>query len=123
MKRKQVEAVKIVEAAVEGIRRLKGKKIAVIDLTTIHHTECGYFVVCHGTSNTQADSIAHSVEETVKETTGLKPWHKDGYRNAIWILLDYGDVMVHVFREDARNFYSLESLWNDAAINYLEEEI
>jgi ribosome-associated protein len=122
MKRKQVEADKIVAAAIEGIRRLKGKKIAVIDLTTIHHTECGYFIVCHGTSNTQADSIAHSVEDTVKEMEGLKTWHKDGYRNAIWILLDYGDVMVHVFREDARNFYSLESLWADAAIKYLEEE-
>ncbi len=122
MKRKQVEAGKIVEAAIEGIRRLKGKKIAVIDLTTIHHTECGYFIVCHGTSNTQAEGIAHSVEETVKELTGLKTWHKDGYRNAIWILLDYGDVMVHVFREDARNFYNLESLWADAALEYLEDE-
>ena len=122
MKRKQVEADKIVVAAIEGIRRLKGKRIAVIDLTTIHHTECGYFIVCHGTSNTQVDSIARSVENTVKELEGLKTWHKDGYRNAIWILLDYGDVMVHVFREDARNFYGLESLWADAAIQYLQEE-
>jgi ribosome-associated protein len=122
MKRKQVETDKIVVAAIEGIRRLKGKKIAVIDLTTIHHTECGYFIVCHGTSNTQVDSIARSVEDTVKEMEGLKTWHKDGYRNAIWILLDYGDVMVHVFREDARNFYSLENLWADAAIQYLIEE-
>jgi ribosome-associated protein len=122
MKRKQVDADKIVAAAIEGIRRLKGRKIAVIDLTTIHHTECGYFIVCHGTSNTQVDSIARSVEDTVKEIEGLKTWHKDGYRNAIWILLDYGDVMVHVFREDARNFYDLEGLWTDAAIKYLEEE-
>jgi len=122
MKRKQVEAVKIVDAAVEGIRRLKGKKIAVIDLTSIHHSECSYFIICHGTSNTQAEGIARSVEETVKELTGLKTWHKDGYRNAIWILLDYGDVMVHIFREDARNFYSLESLWADADMKYLEEE-
>jgi ribosome-associated protein len=123
MKRKQVEASKIVEAAVEGIRRLKGKKIAVVDLTTIHHTECSYFIICHGTSNTHAGGIAHSVEETVKEILGVKTWHKDGYRNAIWILLDYGDVMVHVFREDARNFYNLEGLWSDAAIQYLEEDI
>jgi len=122
MKRKEVEAVKIVDASIEGIRRLKGKKIAVVDLTTIHHTECGYFVICHGTSNTQAESIARSVEETVKELTGMKTWHKDGYRNAIWILLDYGDVMVHIFREDARNFYNLENLWADAAISYLEDE-
>jgi ribosome-associated protein len=121
MKKKHIEATQIVDAAVEGMRRLKGKKIAVIDLTSIHHTECGYFVICNGTSNTQADGLARSVEETVKEITGEKTWHKDGYRNAIWILLDYGDVMVHVFREDARKFYSLESLWADAAIKYLEE--
>jgi len=122
MKRKKAEGKQIVEAAVEGIRRVKGRKIAVIDLTTILHTECSYFVICHGTSNTHADGIGHSVESTVKELLGVKTWHRDGYRNSIWILLDYGDVMVHVFREDARNFYNLEELWADAAIEYLEEE-
>jgi ribosome-associated protein len=122
MKKTHIETSRIVEAAVEGIRRLKGKKIAVINLTTIHHTECEFFIICHGTSNTQAESIARSVEETVKEMTGLKTWHKDGYRNAIWILLDYGEVMVHVFREDARNFYNLEGLWSDAAVENLLDE-
>ncbi len=122
MKKTHIETSRIVEAAVEGIRRLKGKKIAVINLTTIHHTECEFFIICHGTSNTQAESIARSVEETVKEMTGLKTWHKDGYRNAIWILLDYGEIMVHVFREDARNFYNLEGLWSDAAVENLLDE-
>lgn len=122
MKRKQVEGKQVVEAAIEGIRRLKGRKIAVIDLTTVRHTECSYFIICHGTSNTHASGIGHSVEETVKELVGIKTWRRDGYRNAIWILLDYGDVMVHVFREDARNFYNLEELWADAAIDYLEDE-
>lgn len=122
MKKTHIETSRIVEAAVEGIRRLKGKKIAVINLTTIPHTECEFFIICHGTSNTQAESIARSVEETVKEMTGLKTWHKDGYRNAIWILLDYGEVMVHVFREDARNFYNLEGLWSDAAVENLLDE-
>ena len=122
MKKREVEANKIVEGAIEGIRRLKGKKIAIIDLNTIHHTECGYFVICHGNSNTHVDGIARSVEETIKELLGTKAWHKDGYRNAIWILLDYLDVMVHIFREDARNFYDLEGLWADASIQYLEEE-
>lgn len=122
MKKTHIETSRIVEAAVEGIRRLKGKKIAVINLTTIHHTECEFFIICHGTSNTQAESIARSVEETVKEMTGLKTWHKDGYRNAIWILLDYGEIMVHVFREDARNFYNLEGLWSDAAVENILDE-
>ncbi|HOI49985.1 MAG TPA: ribosome silencing factor [Prolixibacteraceae bacterium] len=122
MAKKQVATAQILDAAIEGIRRIKGKKVALIDLTTVHHTECSYFIICHGASNTQVDAIAHSVEETVEELTGTAVWHKDGYRNAIWILLDYGDVMVHVFREEARNFYSLESLWADAAIRYLEDE-
>jgi len=117
-----METSRIVEAATEGIRRLKGKKTALIDLTSIHHTECEFFVICHGTSNTQAESIAQSVEDTVLEMTGLKTWHKDGYKNAIWILLDYGEVMVHVFREDARNFYNLEGLWADAAVEFLLDE-
>ena len=116
------ETNQIVEAAIEGLRRIKGKQITLIDLTSIHHTECGYFLVCHGTSNTQVDALAHSVEETVTEITGQKTWHKDGYRNAIWILLDYGDLMVHVFREEARTFYNLEGLWSDAKVTHLEDE-
>ena len=69
---------KTLEAIIEGIQRIKGKDITLIDLNTIQHTECGYFVVCHGTSTTQVDSIAHSVEETVKEITNENAWHRDG---------------------------------------------
>ncbi len=122
MSKKTVETTDILEAAVEGIRRIKGKEITVIDLTTIHHTECSYFLICHGTSSTQVDAIAQSVEQTVKEITGENTWHKDGYRNAIWILLDYGDIMVHVFKEESRTFYNLEGLWSDAKVTELEEE-
>jgi ribosome-associated protein len=122
MRNKTIETTQILDAAVEGLRRIKGKEITVIDLTTIHHTECSYFIVCHGTSSTQVDALAHSVEETVTELTGLKTWHKDGYRNAIWILLDYGDIMVHVFRDESRTFYNLEGLWSDAKVTRLAEE-
>jgi ribosome-associated protein len=119
---KTTETTDILDAAVEGIRRIKGKEITVIDLTTIHHTECSFFLICHGTSSTQVGAIAESVEETVKEITGENTWHKDGYRNAIWILLDYGDIMVHVFKEESRTFYNLEGLWSDAKVTELEEE-
>ncbi len=112
---------KTLEAVIEGIQKIKGKEIKLIDLNTIKHTECGYFVVCHGTSTTQVDSIAHSVEDTVKEITDENVWHRDGYRNSIWILLDYGDIMVHVFQEEAREFYNLEGLWADAKITKIEE--
>lgn len=119
---KSKETEKTIEAILEGIRRNKGKEITLIDLTTIHHTECGYFVICHGTSSTQVDGIARSVEETVQEITGLKTWHSEGYRNGIWILLDYADIMVHVFQKSARDFYNLEGLWADAKHINIEAE-
>ena len=122
MSRKAVATKKILAGVVEGIQRLKGKEITVIDLNTIHHTECGYFVICHGTSNTHTNAIAQSVEEAVTEMTGFVAWHKDGYRNAIWILLDYGDVMVHVFQKDARDFYNLEGLWADAKTTNIKDD-
>ncbi len=121
MNKKQETEKHKIEAILEGIRRLKGNEIKKIDLTTIDHSECNYFIICHGTSNTHADAIAQSVEETVKEQIGEQVWHKDGYRNAIWILLDYGDIMVHVFQENARKFYNLESLWADAEVINIEE--
>ncbi|MEZ5103866.1 MAG: ribosome silencing factor [Draconibacterium sp.] len=117
------ESETILEEILEGIRKIKGKGITVIDLKTIKHTECDYFVICHGTSSTQVSSIALSVEETVKEQRGINAWHKDGYRNAIWVLLDYGEIMVHVFQKEAREFYNLEELWADAKVTRIEEEI
>lgn len=122
MTEKIVETKKILDGVLEGIQRIKGREITIVDLNTINHTECGYFVICHGTSTTQANSIALSVEETVKETTGVDAWHKDGYRNSIWILLDYGDIMVHVFQKEARDFYNLEGLWADAKTTKIKED-
>lgn len=122
MIKKLTEKNKTIDAILEGIQRIKGKEILLIDLTSIHHTECSYFVICHGTSGTQVDALAQSVEETVAEMTGEKVWHRDGYRNALWILLDYGEIMVHLFREETRNFYNLEGLWADAKTSKIESE-
>ncbi|MBK6281349.1 MAG: ribosome silencing factor [Draconibacterium sp.] len=122
MTKETTETEKILDGVLEGIQRIKGKEITIVDLNTINHTECGYFVICHGTSTTQANSIAQSVEETVREATGVDAWHKDGYRNSIWILLDYGDIMVHVFQKDARDFYNLEGLWADAKTTKIKED-
>lgn len=122
MTKEKEETEKILDAILEGIKKIKGKEIAIIDLNTINHTECGYFVICHGTSTTQTNSIALSVEETVKEELGINAWHRDGYRNSIWILVDYGDIMVHVFQKEYRDFYNLEGLWADAKMIKLEED-
>lgn len=117
------DSEELLNAILEGIHRIKGKDIVKIDLTKINHSECNYFIICHGTSSTQVDAIAHSVEETVEELIGEKAWHKDGYQNLIWILLDYADVMVHVFQKASREFYDLENLWADAAIEEINIEI
>lgn len=122
MDKNNTETKELLEEILEGIKKIKGKEITIIDLNTINHTECGYFVICHGTSTTQVNSIALSVEETVKENLGIDAWHKDGYRNSIWVLLDYGDIMVHVFQKEAREFYNLEGLWSDAKTIRIEEE-
>lgn len=121
MKNNKGETEKLTEVILEGIQNLKGKNITLIDLESIQHTECSSFIICHGTSSTHVNSIAQSVEETVKEKLEMDVWHRDGYRNAIWILLDYGDVMVHVFQRDAREFYNLEGLWADAKRKTIEE--
>jgi len=106
----------IKDAVLEGIKKIKGMDITIIDLNTIKYTECGYFIICHGNSSTQVSSIAESVEKNVEETTGEKVLHAEGYKNSIWILLDFGDIIVHIFDKQTRYFYNLESLWSDATI-------
>jgi ribosome-associated protein len=119
---KKAETEQLIEAIVEGIQRKKGLGLVKIDLTKINHTECKYFIICHGNSNTQVDAIAHSVEDTVEELINEKAWQKDGYRNSLWILLDYSDIMVHVFQKDSREFYDLENLWADAPVETIKED-
>lgn len=119
---KETETEQLIDAIVEGIQRKKGIDIVKIDLTKINHTECKYFIICHGNSNTQVDAISHSVEDTVIELLNEKAWHTDGYQNSIWVLLDYADIMVHIFQRDARHFYDLENLWADAHIELIKEE-
>ena len=118
----ETETEQLIDAIVEGIQRKKGLDIVKINLTKINHSECKYFIICHGNSNTQVDSIAHSVEETVVELLKEKVWHTDGYQNSLWILLDYADIMVHVFQRDTRKFYDLENLWADAPIELIKED-
>jgi ribosome-associated protein len=119
---KETESEQLIAAIVEGIQRKKGIDIVKIDLTKINNTECKYFIICHGNSNTQVDAISHSVEDTVIEYLNEKVWHTDGYQNSLWVLLDYADIMVHIFQREARKFYDLENLWADAQIELIKEE-
>lgn len=104
----------LADAVVEGILEIKGKNISVMNLQSIHNRVCDYFIICQADSNTQVNAIADSIQETVRKTTGDKPYRSEGFENSEWILIDYVTVVVHVFQSEIRDFYNLESLWADA---------
>ena len=113
-KRKITPEEKLVDLIIEGILRKKGKEIVKLNFSKIENAVCQYFIICHGDSRTQVTAIAESVEDIVEETIKEKVWHKEGYDNAHWVLLDYALVVVHVFQQEYRDYYKLESLWADA---------
>ena len=101
---------------IEGIKEKKGIEIVQIDLRKIGNSISDFFIICHGSSNRQVDSIAESVMDVVRDSIGDRPNSVEGRTNAEWILLDYVDAVVHVFQESVRELYSLEDLWADAPI-------
>jgi ribosome-associated protein len=105
---------RLADAIVEGVLDRKGRNISVMDLQSIHNRVCDYFIICQADSNTQVNAIAESIEEMVRKTTGDKPYRSEGFENSEWILIDYVNVVVHVFQSHIREFYNLESLWADA---------
>ena len=104
----------LTQQVVAGILEKKGQNIKVLDLRNIENAVCDYFIICEGNSNTQVDAIADSVEGTVKKNLNQRPYRSEGWENALWILIDYVNVVVHVFEKETRYFYNLESLWADA---------
>jgi ribosome-associated protein len=113
----------LLRSVVKGIYDKNGQDVLKIDLRRLENRITDYFVICHGTSVTQVDSICNSVEEAARKEAGEKPMHIEGLDNCFWVLLDYGNVVVHIFLEKYRNFYSLESLWADASIEKMEDKI
>jgi len=107
-------AARLVDAIVKGIQEVKGKDIVHLDLRGVPNTVCDHFVICHGDSATQVEAIHNSVERFTREQLAEKPWHTEGVRNAEWGLMDYVNVVVHIFHRDKRAHYALEDLWGDA---------
>ena len=101
----------LAEIAVKALDSKKGKEIRLIRIDKIT-TLAEYFVICTGTSNTQINALCDAVEKELTEK-GEEPLHREGYRGGTWVLLDYGCVVVHIFNDEARKFYSLEHLWAD----------
>jgi len=117
------KAETILEVAVKTMQEGKGKDIVALNLTKIGSAVTDYFLICHGNSHTQVDAIADKILENVKKECGAIAYNKEGFENSEWILIDYDDVVVHVFLDNTRNFYQLESLWADAkVVTYSDED-
>jgi ribosome-associated protein len=110
----------LAEKVLEAIDEVKGREVISLDLRNIPNSVSDFFIICHGTSNTHVEAIAHSVQKHLFTEAGENPVSKEGSDTADWILLDYFNVVVHVFKEEARRFYSLEKLWADADVKQLE---
>jgi len=106
---------------IESIKEHKGKEVISLNLKNIETAVCDFFIICHGTSNTHISSIVQNVRKDVSKLLQEKPWHIEGENNQEWILMDYFDVVVHIFNKEKRDFYKLENLWADAQIKYIEQ--
>ena len=110
----------IAETAIHGILERKGQEVKLLDLRNVDHAVCDYFIVCHGSSHINVEAIANSAEDELRKKFAEKPLHREGYDNAEWIILDYFNVVIHVFQKEFRSFYNLEDLWADAKVTEIE---
>ncbi len=106
----------LITEIIKGIEENKGLDITLLDLREIENTVCDYFIIASGNSNTHVSSIAGSVEKEVSKVLHEKPWHTEGEQLAEWVLLDYVNVVVHIFQKPVREHYDIEGLWGDAKI-------
>ncbi len=104
----------LVETVVEGMQDIKAKDITILDLTGLKNAVTDYFVIATGDSSTQVEGMASSVVRKTRKELRERPWHEEGVGNSEWILLDYVNVVVHIFYRETREFYNLEDLWADA---------
>ena len=114
MTKENSNADQLISVILNGIEDVKGQNINILDLREIENTVCDYFIICEGSSNTQVNAIVNSIQKKVSKETKDKPWHIEGADNAEWVLMDYVNVVVHVFQKHVREYYDIESLWGDA---------
>lgn len=107
---------------IEGVEEVKGEDINILDLREIENNVCQYFVVCSGNSNTQVRAISSSVQKVVSKALREKPWHVEGQDISEWVLMDFVDIVVHIFQKQTRSHYDIESLWGDAKQTLVESK-
>ncbi|MCK0147346.1 ribosome silencing factor [Arenibacter sp. F26102] len=120
MQKRKSSADELIALILSGIEEVKGHDINLLDLRDIENTVCDYFIICNGTSNTHVNAIVGSIQKTVSKAIQDKPWHVEGSDNAEWILMDYVNVVVHVFQKQVREYYDIEGLWGDAKVTSVE---
>lgn len=120
MAKEKISADQLISVIISGIEDVKGREINILDLRDIENTVCDYFIICEGTSNTQVNAIVNSIQKKVSKTLKDNPWHTEGSDNAEWVLIDYVNVVVHVFQKHIREYYDIESLWGDAKTTVIE---
>jgi ribosome-associated protein len=122
MKDSKIEANSdiLAELVVKGMQEKKAADIVVMNLKSLKNAVSDYFIIASANSDTQLDAIATAIEEEVYKATKQNPWQSEGRTNKEWVLLDYVDVVAHVFLKDKREFYALEELWGDAGIKHVE---
>ncbi|HUH47691.1 MAG TPA: ribosome silencing factor [Arenibacter sp.] len=120
MQKRKSSADELIALIISGIEEVKGHDINLLDLRNIENTVCDYFIICNGTSNTHVNAIVGSIQKTVSKAIKDKPWHVEGSENAEWVLMDYVNVVVHVFQKQVREYYDLEGLWGDAKVTLVE---
>ncbi|CAL2055384.1 ribosome silencing factor [Tenacibaculum sp. 190524A05c] len=116
MTKKQASTDELIATIIKGIDDVKGENIQLLDLREIDNTVCDYFVICTGNSNTQVNAISGSVHKVVSKELKDKPFNVEGQGNSEWVLMDYVNVVVHIFQKHVRDYYDIESLWGDAKI-------
>lgn len=117
----KAQTTSLLDAIVEGMQEKKAKNITIINLTGLENRVADYFVICDADSGTHVNAIADTLEESVMKKTGEKPYHSEGHQNAEWILIDYVNIVAHVFMRETREFYNIEGLWADGKITTIAD--
>jgi ribosome-associated protein len=120
-KRKTTDPQPLALCAVEALKDVKGHDIVLMDMREVPHAITDMLVIADGSSRTQVEALARSVEEEAEALLGERPWHIHGLRNGEWVILDYSNVVVHIFHEAVRGKYALEELWGDAELKALQQ--
>lgn len=111
-----------IELAINAVSDKKAISPVLLDFREMRGTVCDAFLICHGNSRVQVEAIANHVIAEIKKKTGVNPSYVEGFENAEWVLIDYFDMVVHIFNETRRKFYNLEQLWADAKIRVISED-